>query len=301
MKVLITGATGLIGSEIVKVCHANNISVNYLTTSKSKLENQENYKGFYWNPQKNEIDKNCLEGVDAIINMVGATISKRWTEEHRNAILNSRTETAKLLKQTIDANNYNIKQIVSASAIGYYPSSLTNYYSEDYNTVSDTFLGEVVQKWEAAVDDFKSSGLNICKLRIGLVMAKDGGALPEIIKPMKFGAGAAFGSGEQWQSWIHISDLAKMFVYAVTENLTGVYNAVAPNPVTNKELTKVAASVLNKPLILPNIPKFAMKLALGDMHIILFESQRVSSQKIEAEGFYFQFHNLEPALNDLLD
>lgn len=301
MKVLITGATGLVGSEIVKVCHAKGISVNYLTTSKSKLETQDNYKGFYWNPIENEIDKACFDGVDAIINLVGATISKRWTDEQRKAILNSRTETAALLKQTIDANNIEIKQIVSASAIGFYPSSLTNYYTEDFKTVSDTFLGEVVEKWEAAVDNFKSSGLDVCKLRIGLVMAKNGGALPEIIKPMKFGAGAAFGTGEQWQSWIHVKDLAEMFVFAVTEKLTGVFNAVASNPVTNKELTKTAASVLVKPLILPNIPKFAMKLALGDMHIILFESQRVSSQKIEDSGFHLQFNNLEPALKDLLD
>lgn len=301
MRILITGATGLVGKEIVKLCHDKGIAVNYLTTSKKKLENLDNYKGFYWNPQKDEIDTACFDGVDSIINLVGASISKRWTDAYKKEVLESRTQTAALLKKTIKTHNFPVKQIVSASAIGYYPSSLTNYYEEDFKTVSNTFLGEVVQKWETAVDDFKSLGIAVCKLRIGLVLSKNGGALPEIIKPMKFGAGAAFGSGEQWQSWVHIKDLAKLFVYAVSESLTGVYNAVAPNPVSNMELTKLAASVLKKPLILPNIPKFAMKLALGEMHIILFESQRVSSKKIEQEGFNFDFHNLEPALKDLLD
>ncbi|ARV09042.1 TIGR01777 family protein [Winogradskyella sp. PC-19] len=301
MRVLITGATGLVGKKIVKLCLKDGIAVNYLTTSKSKLKSQDNYKGFYWNPVAGEIDKSCFEDVDAIINLVGASISKRWTDTYKKEILESRTLTAKLLKKSIEDNSFNIKQIVSASAIGIYPSSLVNYYEEDFDTVSDTFLGEVVEKWEEAVDGFKSSGLDVCKIRIGLVLSENGGALPEIIKPIKFGAGAAFGSGEQWQSWIHVTDLAHLFLYAVKHGLTGVYNAVAPNPVSNTELTKSSAKVLSKPLILPNIPKFAMKLALGEMHILLFESQRVSSSKIEQEGFEFTFPNLEPALQDLLN
>ncbi|TCK68719.1 hypothetical protein DFQ05_0229 [Winogradskyella wandonensis] len=300
MRVLITGATGLVGKEIVRLCHNDGIAVNYLTTSKSKLETQDNYKGFYWNPQKGEINHKCLEDVDAIINLVGASISKRWTASYKKEILESRTKTAALLKKTIDENNYPVKQIVSASAIGVYPSSLTNYYEEDFNKVSNTFLGEVVEQWEAAVDAFKDSSIDVCKLRIGLVLSNNGGALPEIIKPIKIGAGAAFGSGEQWQSWIHVEDLARIFLYAVKEGLTGVYNAVAPNPVTNAELTNMSAKVLKRPLILPNVPKFAMKLVLGEMHIILFESQRVSSKKIEQEGFQFKYANLCPALEDLL-
>ena len=300
MRVLITGATGLVGKEITRLCHEKGIAVNYLTTSKSKLQSDNNYKGFYWNPKAGEIDKSCFEGVDTIINLAGASISKRWTDTYKKEILESRTLTARLLKKTIDENSLAVKQIVSASAIGIYPSSLVNYYEEDFNTVSDTFLGEVVEQWEAAVDDFKSSGLDVCKIRIGLVLSEKGGALPEIVRPIKFGAGAVFGSGEQWQSWIHINDLAQLFLYAVNQSLIGVYNAVAPNPVNNTELTKASARVLSRPLILPNIPKFAMKFALGEMHILLFESQRVSSLKIEQEGFEFKFPNLEPTLQDLL-
>jgi len=300
MTVLITGATGLIGQGIVDQCHSQGINVHYLTTSKSKLSTESNYKGFYWNPNINEIDHTCFEGVSAIINMVGASISERWTDKYKKIILESRTKTAQLLQDTIKRHNYSIDQVVSASAIGIYPTSLVNYYEETNTEISETFLGKVVHEWEAAVDGFKALDCKVAKIRIGLVLANDGGALPQIVKPIKYGVGAAFGSGKQWQSWIHVKDLASLFVFAVQNNFEGIYNGVAPNPVTNKELTKAAAKVLQRPLILPNIPKFAMKLILGEMHILLFESQRVSSQKVEAEGFNFTYVNLKPALEDLL-
>ena len=161
-------------------------------------------------------------------------------------------------------------------------------------------MGSVVQAWEQAVDGFSKLNIKVAKVRIGLVLSNKGGALKEIAKPIKFGVGAAFGSGKQWQSWIHINDLAKTFLFVLENELDGVYNGVAPNPVTNNELTKTVAKVLNKPLFLPNIPEFVMKMVLGEMHIILFESQRVSSKKIETKGFEFEFHHLEPALEDLL-
>lgn len=299
--VLITGATGLIGQEIVKICHDQNMNVHYLTTSKNKLTTTDNYKGFYWNPDTKEIDIFCFEGVDTIINLVGASISKRWTDSYKKEIITSRTETAQLLLDTIKSNNFPIKQIVSASAIGIYPNSVTNYYEEDEPSVSASFLGQVVERWEAIVDQFASAGIQLAKIRIGLVLSTKGGALPEIAKPIRLGLGAAFGSGEQWQSWIHIKDLARLFVFAVTNNLEGTYNGVAPNPVSNLELTKTVAKTLHKPLILPNIPKFAMKLVLGEMHILLFESQRVSASKIEETGFDFEYHHLEPALLDILN
>jgi uncharacterized protein (TIGR01777 family) len=299
--VLITGATGLIGQEIVKICHDQNMNVHYLTTSKNKLTTTDNYKGFYWNPDTKEIDIFCFEGVDTIINLVGASISKRWTDSYKKEIITSRTETAQLLLDTIKSNNFPIKQIVSASAIGIYPNSVTNYYEEDEPSVSASFLGQVVEQWEAIVDQFASAGIQLAKIRIGLVLSTKGGALPEIAKPIRLGLGAAFGSGEQWQSWIHIKDLARLFVFAVTNNLEGTYNGVAPNPVSNLELTKTVAKTLHKPLILPNIPKFAMKLVLGEMHILLFESQRVSASKIEETGFDFEYHHLEPALLDILN
>lgn len=301
MKILITGATGLIGGEIVKICKENNHSIHYLTTNKHKLSTQDNYKGFLWNPEKNEIDANCFNGVDAIIHLVGATISKRWTATYKKTILLSRLQTTQLLFNTLKIHsNNNVKQIVSASAIGVYPSSLTNYYSEEESEVSTSFLGEVVEKWEQAVNSFTSLNIIVTKVRIGLVLSKKGGALPEIVKPIKYGVGSAFGNGEQWQSWIAVTDLARLFLYTLEHKLEGVYNGVAPNPKTNLQLTKVVAKQLNKPLFMPNIPKFLMKIILGEMHILLFESQRVSSKKIENKGFDFKHRYLKKAIEDIL-
>ena len=300
MKVLITGATGLIGKQIVSLCLNKGFTVHYLTTSKSKLSTEDHYKGFYWNPIKREINEECFAGVSVIINLVGATISKRWTISYKKEILESRTQTAQLLFDTIKKNDYKITHFITASAIGIYPSSYTNYYDEANSEVSKSFLGHVVAEWENAIDEFKTLNVKVSKIRIGLVLADQGGALPEIVKPVKLGVGAAFGSGKQWQSWIHIKDVAAQFLFILEHQLEGIYNAVAPRPVTNFELTKIIAKVLKRPLVLPNIPKFTMKLFLGEMHILLFESQRVSSKKIEAKGFQFQFTNLKSAVEDLL-
>ncbi len=301
MRILITGATGLIGQEIVKLCHEKDIQVHYLTTSKSKIENLDNYKGFYWNPKEERIDTQCFKGVDAIIHLAGATVAKRWTPAYKKTIINSRKNTTELLINSLKGETHQIKHVVSASAIGVYPDSLTNYYDQTFNQISPSFLGQVVHIWENAVDGFAQVGIGVSKIRIGLVLSEKGGALPQMAKPIKLGLGAAFGSGKQWQSWIHIKDLARLFLFVTENQLTGVYNGVAPNPVSNGDVTKTVAKVLKKPLFLPNIPKFFMKLVLGDMHILLFESQRVSSKTIQDKGFHFKFNYLEPALVDLLE
>lgn len=301
MRVLITGATGLIGQEIVSLCHAQNIQVNFLTTSKSKLKKNTNYQGFLWKPEAQEIDLDCFKNVDAIINLAGATISKRWTSSYKKIILSSREDSAQLLFESLKKIPHNITQIVSASAIGFYPDSLTNYYTEDYeDTGENSFLSEVVNVWENAIDKFSELNIKVTKVRIGLVLAENGGALSEMIKPIKLGLGSAFGSGKQWQSWIHIADLSEIFLFVLLEKLEGVFNAVAPNPIPNYELTKSIATTIERPFFMPNIPRFAMKLVLGEMHVLLFESQRVSSKKIEDAGFDFTFHHLQPALDNLL-
>ena len=301
MKILITGATGLIGKEIVKRCHEQDISVNYLTTSKEKIKSEPHYQGFYWNPQEDILDNSCFEDVDAIINLAGAPISKRWTNSYKKEILESRTQSLQCLKKGLsNVKNHHVKQIVSSSAIGFYPDSSTKYYEESCTKVSPTFLGKVTSAWESAADEFSELGLFVAKVRTGLVLDNDEGALPQMVKPTKLGLGSAFGSGEQWQSWIHVYDLSKIYLYIVQNELDGVYNGVAPNPVSNTELTKCIAKTLHKPLVLPNIPEFVMKMALGDMHILLFESQRVCSKKIEEAGFNFTYSNIQPALESIL-
>ena len=298
--ILITGATGLVGQEIVKQCHANNIAVNYLSTNKSKLEDEPNYKGFYWNPSKNEIDTACFKDVDTIINLAGASISKRWTTSYKQQILNSRVQSLQLLFNTIKNNKIEITHLVSASAIGYYPDSKTNYYEEDFISADDGFLQQVVALWEKEAIAFKHLNINVSLIRIGIVLSINGGALSELVKPIKGFVGSPLGTGKQWQSWIHIEDLVALFLFLINEKHYGVFNAVAPNAVKQKELVKTIAKVLRKPLLLPRVPAFALKQILGEMSAIVLESQRVSSKKIESLGFSFKYHHLKPALEDLL-
>lgn len=300
MRVLITGATGLVGSRIAEKCLAKNIEVNYLTTSKEKIKNETNYKGFYWDPDKNEIDKNCLVNVDAIIHLAGASIAKRWTSSYKEEIINSRINTASLLLDSMRNSNDKVSQFISASAVGIYPSSLRNLYTEEDEKRDGSFLVEVVEKWEAAADNFKDLGIKVAKVRTGLVLAADGGALQKMKEPADFNLGAAFGSGKQWQSWIHIDDLANMYIHILEKNLEGVYNAVAPNPVTNNELMDAIAKQLDKSVWLPNVPAIALKVALGDMSTVVLSSQLVSSDKIENTGFVFKYKNLIKALENLL-
>lgn len=300
MKVLITGATGLVGKELVDLCHKENIAVNYLSTSKEKIVSKKNYQGFFWNPDNNEIDLKCFEGVTAIINLAGAGIAKRWTKSYKKEILSSRLNSLRTLRNALEKiDRSNITSFVSASAIGIYPNSLSDFYEEDEKNVDHSFLGEVVQLWEKELDTFSTLDINIAKIRIGMVLSTRNGALPEMAMPIKKYVGAAFGSGEQWQSWIHIKDLARIFMFAVDNGLQGVFNAVAPNPVTNNKLIKGIAKELNRPLFLPNIPQFLMKAILGEMAYILFVSHRVSSKKVEEEGFVFEYQNICKALDNL--
>ncbi len=300
MKVLITGATGLVGKAIVKELHSKGVQINYLTTSREKIAHSEDYQGFYWNPAKREIDENCFTDVSVIINLAGASISKKWTESYKKIVLNSRIDSLKTLKMGLEkVGSEEIDSFVSASAIGIYPNSLSTYYTNDVNEVDDSFLGEVVKAWEDEIATFEVFDFKVAKIRIGLVLSTEGGALPKMAQPIKYYVGAAFGSGEQWQSWIHIEDLARMFVFIASNNLSGTYNGVAPNPVTNNKLTMELAKVLGKPLILPNVPEFMMKMILGEMAYLLFASQRVSSKGIEEQGFTFKYLNICKSLEAL--
>ncbi|MEM6686881.1 MAG: TIGR01777 family oxidoreductase [Bacteroidota bacterium] len=301
MKILICGATGLIGSALTELCLQEGHQVHYLTTRKKKIAQSENHNGFYWNPSEGEIDEACFEGVEAIINLSGANIAKRWTESYKQEVMSSRVDTANVLFKALrNSKDHTITHYISASGISVYPSSLTENYTEAEEKIADDFLGKVVKQWELHANQFKSLEIPVTILRTGLVLSEKGGVLAEIAKPVKLGAGAAMGSGKQWQSWIHIDDIARMYLFLLTEKITGVFNGVGPNPTTNKLLTKEIASVLNKPFFLPNIPKFMMKLILGEMSTLLFSSQQVSSQKIEDAGFTFTFPALTPTLEDLL-
>ena len=298
--VLITGATGLVGKALVKKCLQNGFNVHYLTTRKSKIKLQENYKGFYWNPQLEIIDITCFEGVNIIINLAGSSIAHRWTKAYKSLILSSRKKALDLLHSSIEIHDFPVKHIISASAIGIYPDSKTRYYEEDFQGTDISFLRTVVRSWECALKAFNALGVKTTALRIGIVLDKHEGALPKISGPIKGYIGSALGSGDQWQSWIHIDDLVRMFMFVLDSSLEGVFNAVAPNPVQQKDFVKSVANVLKRPIFFPKVPEFILNFALGEMSAIALESQRVSAQKIQDLGFEYDFHELDAALGDLL-
>jgi uncharacterized protein (TIGR01777 family) len=297
MKILITGATGLIGQELIRLWIDKKHEIHYLTTRKNHKHPHPNITSFYWNPENGSIDSNCFDGVQVVVNLAGASVSKRWTSSYKEKIRESRIKGAELLLNAIQKlPSHEIQQLISASAIGVYPHDLHCLYTEKESKIADSFLGTVVNQWESAVQSFAKINIPVTTVRIGLVLSNQGGALPMTALPIRYGVGSWFGSGQQWQSWIHIEDMVRIIDFTVVNKLQGVYNAVAPQPVTNNEFVKTIARVLHRPLFLPPIPQFFMKLILGEMASVIFESQRVSSQKIQNAGFEFHFSKLQTAL-----
>jgi uncharacterized protein len=300
MKVLITGATGLVGTELVSLLLKNGIRVNYLTTSEKKIQHETQYRGFLWDPEKGEIDDRCIEDVDAIIHLAGASISKRWTDAYKEELFESRVLSANLLYDLLKRTPNEVAHFITASAIGLYPDSRDKVFSEEGHDVADSFLGQLVVKWEQAADMMASLGITVSKIRIGLVLSGKGGMLKELVGTIKVGLGASFGDGKQIQSWIHIQDLVGIYLFVLTHKLEGAFNAVAPYPVTQKQLIKNIADVLDVPYFLPGVPKFMMQAVLGEMHTLLYGSQNVSAKKIIGEGYQFKYLSLEKALKQEL-
>jgi uncharacterized protein len=300
MKVLITGATGLVGKKLVKKLLQEKIEVNYLSTSKLKLKNKLHYTGFYWNPREGQINDKAFDGVDAVIHLAGANIASRWTTAYKKEILDSRVLSSNLLFETLKRIPNQVKQVISASGTAIYPDNFEKIYSETETNIATGFLSDVVQKWEQSISQIESLNIKVCKIRTGIVYAKKGGALPEIVKPIRWGIGASFGTGKQIQSWIHIQDLVAMYYFLLINTKEGIYNAIAPETVSDEKLTKTIAKTLGKPLFMPNIPRFIMKLILGEMHELLFTNKNISSQKAIKEGFMFKFPTVEKAIEDIL-
>lgn len=298
MKVLVTGATGFIGDVLVGMLLEKGHTVHALSTRKNA-----SVKGattFYWQPDTFEMDAAALEGVEGIIHLAGATVSKRWTTNYKQEIYDSRTRTAETLFRAVaKLHQHSIKTFVSASAVGYYKSDFEKEYIETDGPGND-FLSQVCQEWEAASDKLQQLGLRVAKLRIGIVLGRGGGVLGQLEPVTKLGLGAPLGNGKQWMSWIHLTDLARLFVFALeNEQVTGAINAGGAAPATNKALSKALAKTLNRPFIAPAVPAFALKAALGEMATIALMSQKVSEAKTQKLGFDYQFNSLEDALNDL--
>ncbi|WP_424962924.1 TIGR01777 family oxidoreductase [Ekhidna sp.] len=295
--VLITGGTGLVGTELSRLLTSSGYKVTHL----SRNPTQKHYQTFYWDVKKGEIDDEAITSADVIIHLAGAGVSdKRWSDAWKKEIYDSRIDSTKLLREKVEKLNPGLKHFISASAIGYYGWDTGERLVDETTEKGDGFLADVVDDWEKEVDRFVNLNVKTSKVRIGIVLSEKGGALVEMAKPIKFGVGAPLGSGKQYMSWIHINDLCGIFSHVLQNDKEGTFNGVAPNPKTNKVFTKSVASQLGKPLWLPNVPKFALRLIVGEMSDILVGGNRVSSKKIEDTGFNFQFAALDDALQDLL-
>lgn len=298
-KILITGGTGLVGTRLTEHFLNQGNEVFHLSRSAG---NNEGVRTYQWDIKKGHIDEEALD-VDYIIHLAGAGVAdSRWTEKRKKVIYNSRIDSTNLLFQKIKSTGKKLKGFISASAIGYYGLDTGDSICRETDNPGNDFLADVVVDWEKAADQFESE-LNIptAKIRIGVVLSDEGGALPKLVQPIKFGVGAPIGSGRQYMSWIHLDDLVGIFAFAIEKNLQGTYNAVAPNPETNKSLSQQAANALNKPFFFPSVPGFVLKLIFGEMAGILLGGNRVSSKKIEDEGYSFLFPTSGKALNNLLN
>ncbi|MEQ8903717.1 TIGR01777 family oxidoreductase [Ekhidna sp.] len=295
--VLITGGTGLVGTELSSLLTTKGYKVTHL----SRNPTQKHYQTFYWDVKKGEIEDEAITSADAIIHLAGAGVSdRRWSNEWKKEIYNSRIHSTKLLKEKVAVLNPKLKHFISASAIGYYGWDSGEKLVDENSASGDGFLADVVIDWEKEASTFETINVPTAMVRIGIVLSEKGGALVEMAKPIKFWVGAPLASGNQHMSWIHLNDLCGIFAHVLENRLEGIFNGVAPSPKTNKEFTKSVANQLNKPLWLPNVPKFALRLIVGEMSDILVGGNRVSSKKIEDAGFNFQFVALDDALQDLL-
>jgi uncharacterized protein (TIGR01777 family) len=295
--ILITGGSGLIGNLLTDALLKKGFEVSHLSR---KPKNDGRVKSYFWDVEHGEIDEECLDGVDTVVHLAGAGIAeKRWTAERKKELIESRTKSIGLIYQLIKTKPNSVKAIVSASATGYYSDRGDEVMKEE-NAPANDFLGTCCVDWENAVDEGLKLGLRIVKFRTGVVLHKDGGALPQLAMPAKWGIGSPIGNGKQWISWIHWQDVIDLYVDGiVNQHLSGAYNMVAPVAVTNAEMSKAVAKQLHKPFWAPNVPAFILKLLMGEMSSVVLGSTKVSAEKIISQGYTFKYPELAGALEEI--
>ncbi|MBD2702663.1 TIGR01777 family protein [Spirosoma sp. BT702] len=303
-NVLITGGTGSIGRRLTQLLQQQGFQVSLLSRATSAQPSQPNVTVYKWDVKKGEIDLKAIQNADHIIHLAGEGIAdKRWTDERKADILESRTQSTDLLVQSLAQHPHHVKSFIGASAIGYYGGDTGDRPLTETTQGGTDFLAQVVRAWERSEDQLATLGIRTVKLRIGVVLMKEGGALPKLTQPIRLGAGAPIGSGHQYISWIHLDDLCRLIINALTDtSWQGVYNAVAPTPVTNEGLTRSIANVIHRPMLLPNIPAFVIKLMFGELAITVLGGNYVLNKRIAEEtSFRYLFGDLENALKNLLN
>ena len=302
--VLITGGTGLVGKALGWALQEKGYAVIILTRSLEGKKAAANLRYATWDVNKQEIDMDALQAADHIIHLAGAgVVEKKWTEAYKKEIRDSRTESSRLLIDALQNNANKVQTIVSASAIGWYGADTMPVRPfVETDPADDSFLGETCRLWEAGIEPVAHLGKRLVKLRIGIVLGNDGGALAEFKKPVRLGAAAILGNGKQIVSWIHIEDLCRLFMAAIENTaLQGSYNAVAPLPVSNKTLTLTLARAMNGKLFIPvHVPAFVLQIMMGQRSIEVLKSATVSCKKILDSGFSFTFDTIDKALENLV-
>lgn len=295
MRIAVAGGTGFIGTHLIQYLREQGDEVILISRSAGG-HNPFQLPVVTWSDMQTA--KERLEGLDAIVNLSGESINQRWTDAAKQRILQSRLDTAKKLGKLVDALDQKPKVVVNGSGMSIYGTSETDSYEEGSPQRLTDFLAGVVAEWEKAVDDH-IHGPRIVKLRIGLVLGTDGGALPPMALPYKLGAGGRVGSGNHWMSWIHIVDMVRLIRYCIEQpDVAGPVNATAPNPVRNDEFGRALGRALHRPHWMP-VPSFMLKLMFGELSVLLLEGQKVLPRAALDHGFKFQFNTVDEALGEL--
>jgi len=316
--VLITGETGLIGKNLTRHLTAKGYNVIIVSRKPQKVSDNKMITYAKWNVDKQEVDIDAVSRTDYIINLAGAGVmDKKWTTKYKQEILESRTKSSELLITALKENPNNVKAVISASAIGWYgedtvtntsptPAAKSNIEKDTYKFVEidnadKKFLGETCRLWEQSMEPITQLDKRLVKLRTGIALSNEGGAYAEFKKPLRLGIAGILGSGKQVISWIHMDDLCRMYIYAIeNEKLSGSYNAVAPFPVDNKNLILKMANLVRGQFYIPaHLPKFLLKIILGEKSIEILKSTTVSCEKIKAAGFTFLYPSIDAALKEL--
>ncbi|MCF0056647.1 TIGR01777 family oxidoreductase [Dyadobacter sp. CY356] len=299
-KVVITGGTGLIGKRLTTLLLKKGYEVAYLSRRKIDIPF---VKVFEWDVKNKYIEAGALKNTSYLIHLAGAGVAdEKWTEDRKKQIFSSRTDSIELICQKLKQADIRPRSFISASGSSYYGEDTGDIQHTEMSPPGKDFLSEVTIEWEKAADSIKSLDVRTVKLRTGIVLSNDGGAVPKMALPAKFGFGAPLGTGKQWLSWIHIDDLCRLYIECMEkDSWEGAYNAVAFPPATNEDFTKQICKALNKPQWLPNVPSFALRLAFGEMANVVLGSNYVINQRIKDEtDFKYEFPDLLEALKDVL-
>ncbi len=305
--ILISGGTGLIGSHLTNLLIERGNDVIILTREKNKTTNNPKISYSFWSVKDKIIDAEVVRKADHIVHLAGAGVmDKKWTNEYKNLIIDSRVKSAELIISCLAENGHHVESFISASAIGWYGKDnkplVRNEGFIETDPPSDDFLGKTCVLWETASTPVTDLGIRLVRLRTGIVLSNKGGALERYKSTLKFGIAPILGNGRQIVSWIHIDDLCRMYCESIENNLlNGTYNAVAPEPLSQKDLIIELGQTMRKKFFIPvYVPAFGLKWVFGKRSIEILKSETVSNKKIKDTGFTFLYPSIESAIDDLV-